>query len=69
MTHILQPLDVGIFQHWKHWHQKAIKKAVRSFDLDYSISSLFRDLTKIRAKTFCRNIHDCTYQDVTCRLA
>ena len=20
MTHILQPLDVGVFQHWKHWH-------------------------------------------------
>ena len=52
MTHILQPLDVGVFQHWKHWHQKAIKKAVRSFDLEYSISSFFRDLTQIRAETF-----------------
>jgi hypothetical protein len=52
MTHILQPLDVGIFQHWKHWHQKAIMTALRSFDVEYSISSFFRDLTAIRTKTF-----------------
>jgi hypothetical protein len=52
MTHILQPLDVGVFQHWKHWHQKAVVTALRSFDVEYSISSFFRDLTEIREKTF-----------------
>jgi DDE superfamily endonuclease len=52
MTHILQPLDVGVFQHWKHWHQKAIMTALRSFDLEYSITSFFRDLRTIRTNTF-----------------
>jgi DDE superfamily endonuclease len=52
MTHILQPLDVGVFRQWKHWHQKAIMVALRSFDLEYSISSFFRDLTTIRKNTF-----------------
>ena len=52
MTHILQPLDVGVFQHWKHWHQKAIMTSLRSFDVEYSISSFFRDLVQIRKNTF-----------------
>ena len=52
MTHILQPLDVGVFRPWKHWHKQAILAANHSFQFDYSISSLFRDLTHIRTKTF-----------------
>ena len=24
LTHILQPLDVGIFQPYKHWHKEAV---------------------------------------------
>jgi hypothetical protein len=52
LTHILQPLDVGVFRPWKHWHKMAIQTALRSLDFEYSITSLFRDLTKIRAATF-----------------
>ena len=29
LTHFLQPLDVVIFQQWKHWHTEAIDHAVR----------------------------------------
>jgi hypothetical protein len=24
LTHVLQPLDVGVFQPYKHWHKKAV---------------------------------------------
>jgi hypothetical protein len=52
MTHILQPLDVGIFRPWKHWHNQAILAAIRSLSIEYSISSLLYDLRDIRIQTF-----------------
>lgn len=51
LTHALQPLDVGIFRPWKHYHTRAIQNTVRSFDFKYTISSFFRDLTSIRDQT------------------
>jgi hypothetical protein len=52
LTHILQPLDVGVFQPYKHWHSKAVQHAMRNLDLDYNIASFMRDLTEIRTETF-----------------
>jgi hypothetical protein len=52
LTHALQPLDVGIFRPWKHYHKMAIANALRNLEFDYSISSFFRDLTSIRQDTF-----------------
>lgn len=52
LTHCMQPLDVGIFQPYKHWHDVAIQEAVAEFDLEYSLPRLCRDLTKIRNNTF-----------------
>jgi hypothetical protein len=52
LTHILQPLDVGVFRPWKHFHNQAILDALQSQDFDYSISSFFRDLPKIREQAF-----------------
>ncbi|KAF5202127.1 Transposase protein, partial [Thalictrum thalictroides] len=52
LTHALQPLDVGIFRPWKHYHNLAIQAALRSLDFEYTITSFFRDLTKIRTQTF-----------------
>jgi len=52
LTHVMQPLDVGVFQPYKHWHKKAIQHAMRNLDVDYNIASFFRDLTEIRANTF-----------------
>jgi hypothetical protein len=52
LTHVLQPLDVGVFQPYKHWHRKAVQYAIRSLDYDYTISSFFRDLDDIRTNTF-----------------
>ena len=35
-THLCQPLDVGVFQPFKHWHTEAIDKAMRQANGDYT---------------------------------
>jgi hypothetical protein len=52
LTHILQPLDVGVFQPYKHWHRKAVQHATRNLDIEYTVSSFLRDLQEIRTSTF-----------------
>ena len=52
LTHVLQPLDVGVFRPWKHYHNKAIHRALHSLDTEYTLSSFFRDLSSIREETF-----------------
>jgi DDE superfamily endonuclease len=44
LTHILQPLDVSVFQPYKHWHKKAVQHAMRNLDLDYNVASFMRDM-------------------------
>ena len=51
LTHVLQPLDVGIFRPWKHYHSLAIQTALRSLDFEYTITSFFRGLSSIRRQT------------------
>jgi hypothetical protein len=52
LTHCMQPLDVGVFGPYKHWHTKAIVKAVSQSFIEYSLSHFLNDLTKIRNNTF-----------------
>ena len=52
LTHCMQPLDVGVFQPYKHWHDMAIRDALAEFSLDYSLTHFLDDLTKIRDHTF-----------------
>ena len=52
LTYILQPLDVSVFQPYKHWHTKAVQHAMRNLNLDYNIASFMQDLHKIRTETF-----------------
>jgi hypothetical protein len=52
LTYVLQPLDVGVFQPYKHWHKKAVQHAMRNLDLDYNVASFMCDIQEIRAKTF-----------------
>ena len=52
LTHVLQPLDVGVFLPWKHYHNKPIHNSLHSLDMEYTISSFFRDLSSIREQTF-----------------
>ena len=49
LTHVLQPLDVGIFRPWKHYYNYAIQRALYALDFEYIITSFFRDLKDIRA--------------------
>jgi len=48
----MQPLDVGIFQPYKHWHDVAIKEALASLDIEYGLRSFLRDLNWVREQTF-----------------
>jgi hypothetical protein len=50
MTHILQPLDVAVFQPYKAYHDKAIKKALRQGEFEYGLADFFYDLKDIRVK-------------------
>jgi hypothetical protein len=43
---------VGIFQPYKHWHIEAVHSFIRNLELDYSLRSFMRDLSKIRGQTF-----------------
>ena len=56
LTHCMQPLDVGVFQLYKHWHDIAIENALSSLDIEYSLRSFLRDLPWIREQTFKQDI-------------
>ena len=48
----MQPLDMGVFQPYKHWHDKAIQDVLAEFNTEYSLTRFCQDLTKIRDNTF-----------------
>ncbi|KFX88861.1 hypothetical protein V490_07366 [Pseudogymnoascus sp. VKM F-3557] len=52
LTHVLQPLDVGIFQPYKHWHKQAVLRAIREVDITYNLPLFMRDLSQMRERTF-----------------
>jgi len=43
---------VGVFQTYKHWHNKAIERSIERLEFDYGISHFFHDLHEIRQATF-----------------
>ena len=47
----MQPLDVGYFQTYKHFHKLAVHQAVRNMQLTYDYSCFLQDLPRIREKT------------------
>jgi hypothetical protein len=71
---VLQPLDVGVFQPYKHWHTKAVQHAMRNLNLDYNIASFMRDLLEIRAETFKKSTIHSAFQKagiwpISCKVA
>ena len=46
-THFLQPLDVVIFQQWKHWHAEAIDHAVRHGIGDFDCQTFLANIESI----------------------
>lgn len=51
-THLLQPLDVGIFQPLKHWHQVALQESIQYGDLEYSRADFLAAYQTMRQRTF-----------------
>ena len=51
-THFLQPLDVVIFQQWKHWHAEAIDRAIRHGIGQSDRQTFLANIESIRDSTF-----------------
>jgi hypothetical protein len=51
-THLVQPLDVVIFQPYKHWYGKAVAEAYATGCLDFDKMELLNSLHTIRVQTF-----------------
>ncbi|KJZ67993.1 hypothetical protein HIM_09030 [Hirsutella minnesotensis 3608] len=54
-THIMQPLDVGVFQPLKIAHQKALRKTLADGHLAYSRSDFLRAFQKVYETGFTRH--------------
>ena len=52
LTHLLQPLDVVIFQPYKHYHAEAIDQAVRLSDAEFNKAEFLAAFQSFRAKAF-----------------
>jgi hypothetical protein len=51
-THLMQPLDVVIFQPYKHYHSEALDRAIRiGFD-EFTVQDFLQELHGIRQQTF-----------------
>ncbi|KAE8190035.1 hypothetical protein CF336_g5475, partial [Tilletia laevis] len=54
-SHILQPLDVAVFQPYKHWHREAIDAATRTGCTNFSKTEFLAALNGIRMHTMKAN--------------
>ncbi len=54
-THLLQPLDVGCFQPFKHWHAEAIDRQLRLGADRFTKIDFIEALDWMRVKTFKQN--------------
>jgi hypothetical protein len=52
MSHILQPLDVAVFNVFKHWHSEAIADATQSGCRKFTKIEFLYALSEIRRRTF-----------------
>ncbi|KAJ5547802.1 hypothetical protein N7513_005036 [Penicillium frequentans] len=51
-SHILQPLDVGVFHVYKHWHSQAIEEATATGCTKFTKTEFLAAISSIRQKTF-----------------
>lgn len=51
-SHLTQPLDVGVFQSFKHWHTEAIDTAMRQAGGDFSRIDFLAYFQAIHDKAF-----------------
>ena len=55
-THILQPLDIGVFQSFKHYHQEMLKESIQYGGLDYKRVDFLTSFQRMRDLTFKKPI-------------
>jgi DDE superfamily endonuclease len=51
LTHLMQPLDVGCFQTYKHYHKLTVHQAICYMQLTYDYSCFLNDLQGIQEKS------------------
>jgi len=51
-THLLQPLDIGVFQPFKHWHQVVLYNDVRYRAFEFSKVDFLAVFQEIHDRTF-----------------
>jgi DDE superfamily endonuclease/Tc5 transposase DNA-binding domain len=51
-THLVQPLDVTIFQPFKHWHAKVVEDHMRRGSITFTKVEFLDEYSGIRSKTF-----------------
>jgi hypothetical protein len=51
-SHFLQPLDVVLFQPYKHYHRKAVNQATRTGAQEFGVTEFMASIGSIRASTF-----------------
>lgn len=55
-SHLLQPLDVGVFQPFKYYHKEAAEMATRTGCTNFNKVEFLNAIHNIRAKTFQKSI-------------
>jgi hypothetical protein len=55
-THLLQPLDIGVFQSFKHYHQEVLEEAVRYGGVNYKKPDFLAAFQRMRDLTFKKTI-------------
>ncbi len=51
-THLLQPLDVCVFQPLKHWHSEAVNEAIQTGDETFTKIEFLAAFNGFRSKAF-----------------
>jgi hypothetical protein len=51
-THLLQPLDIGVFQPLKHHHQEVLDEEIRTGGIDFSKDDFLAAFREIRQRSF-----------------
>jgi DDE superfamily endonuclease len=51
-THILQPLDISMFQSYKHYYQELLEDSIRFGGIDYKQTDFLASFQKMRDLTF-----------------
>ena len=51
-THLLQPLDISMFQSFKHYHQALLEDSIRFRGIDYKKDNFLSSFQQMRNLTF-----------------